>query len=1469
MQKEQIEGFRLSPQQKHLWLLQQKEHRQSYGVQGAILIEGDLNVEVLKKALQNIVEQYEIFRTTFRCVPGMTIPLQVIVDTCELSVCEQNLNTLSVQEQEARIESLFDRGRQQHFNVEDKPPLHLSLFTLSPEKYILLISLSALIADSITLKKLTREISRSYSASLQGKELSDELMQYADIAEWQNELLEQEGQVLGKEYWRNQNITHVSNTNLFGKNQNHEGLEFKAELISVNVNNDLLNKIESLARKYEIATSEFLLSCWQVLLWRITRQQNLIVGIASDGRKHEELTQALGLLSKYLPLPCYLEDELLFKELLRQVSQSVNDAYEWQEYFTWEEIVGVNDNSLPSTLCPFYFEFAQGSEKFCEVGISFSLYKQYTCIDRFKIKLVCLQQIDSLTTEFHYDSGLYDPEDIKNLSKQFLILLESAVKNPEAAIGRLEFLSDRQLQQLLVEFNQTQTNYPQDQCIHHLFEAQVKKTPNSVAVVFEEKQLTYAELNERANQLAHYLQKLGVGAEVLVGIYLERSLEIIIALLGILKAGGAYLPLDTALPAEGLAFRLHDARASILLTQQALIETLPHLATQMVCLDRDGEIIERESRANPTSKVTSNNLVYALFTSGSTGKPKGVVIEHRQLLNYLYAILDQLNLPTGASFATVSTFASDLGNTVIFPSLCTGGCLHVVSQERASDPEGLADYFHRHPIDCLKIVPSHLAALLANSPSGSILPGQCLVLGGEAASWNLIEQIQQQNPDCQILNHYGPTETTVGVTTFAVKGKPACDDSPTVPLGRPLANTQVYVLDKWLQPVPIGVPGELYIGGRGLAREYLNRPELTAERFITNPFARETKLYKTGDLARYLPDGTLEFLGRTDYQVKIRGFRIELGEIEALLSQHPSVLQVVLSVWEKKLGNKRLVAYIVPNKKQPLSVSDLRSFLTQKLPEYMIPSEFVMLKALPLTPNGKVDRLNLPVPEPTRSGVEDVYVAPRTSVEKQLAKIWANVLSIDRVGVRDNFFELGGHSLLLTQLLVRVRDTFQVDFSLNTLLEFPTVAGLAEKIEAVRGKEPSTQSSSSTFLNFNAEAVLDSTIRPDGVTIHAPVTGTSILLTGATGFLGAFLLYELLQQTSADIYCLVREEKLSAPAQSPKVELGKPKLQSILESYSFWHESFSNRIIPIIGDLSQPLLGLAEEQFRSLAERIDAIYHNGAWVHHALPYSTLKTTNVLGTQEILRLACQIKLKPVHFISTINVFSSTHHSGVTLVREEDNLDDSQIAANGYVQSKWVAEKLVTIARDRGLPVCIYRPGRISGHSKTGVFNANDFLHRLIIGCIQLGSAPAQKTSFNIAPVDYVSRAIVYLSRQKESLGKAFHLVNPHPLDSGLLINLIRSLGYPIRQVSYDRWQTELLNIAKHSPDHALYPLLPFFPARESEVEASDSGKLIFDDHNTRNALTDTSIVCPPINRDLLHTYFSYLISSGSLHPPMLT
>jgi amino acid adenylation domain-containing protein len=560
--------------------------------------------------------------------------------------------------------------------------------------------------------------------------------------------------------------------------------------------------------------------------------------------------------------------------------------------------------------------------------------------------------------------------------------------------------------------------------------------------------LNYAQLNSRANQLAQLLRRKGVKPGVLVPLCLERSAEMIVALLGILKAGGAYVPLVPDHPKTRLAQQVADTHASVLITEQKFLPNLPAFAGEIVCFDRDAALIGNESAENPAPMATPHDIAYVIYTSGSTGIPKGVAVSHSNVVNYACFISQKLNAAAEPlNFATVSTLAADLGNTAIFPALISGGCLHVIGYDTAMAADRFAAYIQRHPIDILKITPSHLGSLLTAAQGARVLPRRYLILGGELASWDLITRVQQAGT-CKVINHYGPTEATIGCCTFDVGVNDVREWAPaSVPIGRPIANAQAYILDKNMQPVPVAVPGELCIGGAGIAKGYLNQPQQTSERFISNPFSNSPadRLYRTGDLARFLPDGNIEFLGRIDQQVKIRGFRVEPAEIETVLKQNSVVKQAVVLARPEK-DEKRLVAYVIATNKSSHLSTELRGYLQERLPDYMVPSAVVLLDALPLTPNGKLDVAALPSPD--ELAVEHTLVAPRNQVEQGLTDIWRQVLGVEQVGVEDNFFDLGGHSLLATQVIARIRSTFHVQLPLRTLFDTPTVAGLAQQIAA-------------------------------------------------------------------------------------------------------------------------------------------------------------------------------------------------------------------------------------------------------------------------------------------------------------------------------------------------------------------------------------------------------------------------------------
>ncbi|MGA9377974.1 MAG: thioester reductase domain-containing protein, partial [Phormidium sp.] len=816
----------------------------------------------------------------------------------------------------------------------------------------------------------------------------------------------------------------------------------------------------------------------------------------------------------------------------------------------------------------------------------------------------------------------------------------------------------------------------------------------------------------------------------------------------------------------------------------------------------------------------------------------------------------------------------DVSFQEMFSTWLSGGTLVLISEELRQEPVALLHLLQEQAIERL-FLPfvglQQLAEAAINSTSVLTNLREIITAGEQLQITPAISRWLSQLTNCTLHNHYGPSESHV-VTTFTLTN--SVQSWPLLPpIGRPIANTQIYILDSHLQPVPVGVPGELHIGGVSLARGYLNRPELTQEKFIQNPFCNEpnSRLYKTGDLACYLPDGNIKYLGRIDNQVKIRGFRIETGEIEAVLCQHPLVQESAVIVREDNPGDKCLVAYLVPSlafwetetlatkpdtdyTNNPLQgklvqklVPQVREFIQQKLPSYMVPQAFVLLNALPLTPNGKVNRRALPAPDISRN-LATGFVSPRTPIEAQLVQIWSEVLGIASIGVQDNFFELGGHSIKATQLMSQLREAFKIELPLRELFEKPTVAELAATIAAKL--ENSATIVGNTHKDLNAEAVLDPSIQPTLVSFTYTREPKSIFLTGASGFLGAYLLYELLEQTQADVYCLVR---------SAHEQQAQQKLQSQMESFQIWKDVFSPRIIPVVGDLSKKLLGLSASQFQDLASKIEIIYHNGAWVSTVYSYSTLKGANVLGTQEVLRLASKFKLKPVHFISTIGVFASQAYFQMNIIPESDPLEYSQDIYNGYAASKWVGEKLVMSAGERGLPVSIYRCPRIIGHSQTGISNPDDFLSKLIPGCLQLGMVPKfDLWAENIVPVDYISRAVIHLSQQQESLGKAFHLVNPSSTPLNDLFNLIRGLGYALEDVSYQQWRSHLTRTNQVSSNEILLSLMAIFPEENIEITHK---RPELDLTNTLAGLAGTDIVFPTIEEGLIKKYLSDFMIRG--------
>jgi amino acid adenylation domain-containing protein/thioester reductase-like protein len=996
----------------------------------------------------------------------------------------------------------------------------------------------------------------------------------------------------------------------------------------------------------------------------------------------------------------------------------------------------------------------------------------------------------------------------------------------------------------LVEWNDTKTDYPWEKCIHELIAEQATKTPEAVAVVFENQQLSYAQLDSRANQVARYLQSLGVGPEVVVGLCVERSLEMVVGLLGILKAGGAYLPLDPSYPKERLSYMLADAQSRVLVTQRALVEQLPQSEARLVLLDEEAEKIKAQSANGLIGRARPDNPAYVLYTSGSTGRPKGVAMPHRPLVNLIFWEKRWAK----AGMCRTLQFASlgfDPSFQEIFGTLSCGGEVRLIDQDSRLAPERLFQYICNSGIQRLYLPNVALQALAEAALENNqdvieelgcglfdiMVAGEQLRISPQTAGF--FKRLTQ----CRLNNYYGPTECHV-VTALSLP--PQTDAWPLLPsIGSPIANTQIYILDYSGGPVAIGIPGEIYIGGESLARGYVNRPELTAERFIPDPFSLSpgARMYQSGDLGRWLPDGTIEFLGRIDQQVKIRGFRIEPGEIEAALQRYAGIEQVVVVAREDSPGEKRLVGYVVSSKGAALDAGQLRSYLRESLPEYMVPSALVMLEALPLTASGKLDRRGLPAPI---SGEKvTTYLNPQTPGEAAIATLWAEVLKLDRAGLEDNFFDMGGHSILATRLVARIRDLLEVEVPVRMLFEAPTVRLLAERVEQIQRE----RSDGVIYVPEDRNSLLTrikQDIEPSNATDgNVPRTADNplarVFLTGATGFLGAFILEALLEHTNASVYCLVRPSGEIDPAS---------RLMKTLSQYRVWRDAFRERTVVVAGDLAQPDLGMSSREFARCSEESTAVLHCGALVDFSRRYDDLRPANVLGTKEILRLSTASILKPIHYISTRGVYGLVTKSPDFSSEEFRNELGSM---DGYLQSKWVAEQVLGIARSRGIPVTIYRPGRIWGAASSGAGPTQDLIWLMIKASIEIRVLPDIDLRLGMAPVDYLSKTIVEMVSRSSSANQTYNLADSYSITVGTLREYLLAAGYRLELTGYAVWRQRLTELAGKLDSAArILPLLPQSWEQLPRVSAS------LED----SPAVQTEPVFPETNAEIFERYLNY-------------
>ena len=1442
----------LTEGQRHLWFLARYSAEALLAHTHRLIwqLDGDLDVPLLATAWLEAASRHEALRLSLDTEEeGLRIAGETAVTLTQVDLTNGDTAAIS--------QWLRDEG--ERLFTLNQSLWRVSLLQLSDRRALLVLSAHALIADLPALRRLVVEVAAIYSARQLGQkpvlDVPISFREYADLLTQQAERPEHEQ---AKTYWSQRYADGIPHLDLPLWQRRPSIKQYGGARLIMPLEEATAVSLQTWSREHKSTPFVALLAAFHAWLHRMSGQTDLVVGVFSQGTALRGTEALVANNANPLPLRNQLEPEQTFAAYAQTVQRSLLAAFDYQDYPFAALIRDLNPERDQSRSAIFTialdWEREMAPPHFA--GVTVRPVTPPIAHTPYDLSLTLCEINGQHQLQCDYSVELFDAATMRRWMRSFKILLAGCLAAPETPLYALPMLSEAERRQMLVEWNETAVSYPRDHSLPDLITAQAQRTPEATAVSDGNGRLSYAELDRRANQLAHHLQKLGVGRGVFVGLSLDRSVEMVVALLGVLKAGAAYVPMDPAYPAERLAFMLTDSQAPVLLTESHYHGRFAAFQGNILCLDQPGPELAEEMVEPLATAVAAADNAYLIYTSGSTGLPKGVQITHRNVINLAQHVMNTLSLAaTDIALATTS-LSFDVAVTELYPPLMAGGQVVIVPQEAAADALALTEWLDRSQATLMQATPSHWQMLLDGGWQGR--PDLKLISVGEPLSLDLARRLAQHG---RLGNWYGPTETTVYSSVKFIS-----PDDELITIGRPIANTQLYVLDSYQQPTPIGVPGELYIGGDGVSPGYWQRPDLTADRFLKMDAADfPAVLYRTGDLVRYRPDGEIEFFGRLDHQVKVKGFRIELGEIETVLNQHAAVSQSVVVARDDDQGQKYLAAYFVAaDQAAAVTTSDLRTFLAETLPHYMIPLAFVALNAFPLTPNGKVDRLALPAPDAERRvGLQPNYAPPRSRIEEILVKIWSDVLGLERIGIHDSFFDLGGHSLLMTPLVLKLRDYFQLRLSMRDFFERPTIAELAEMIGTARANQQGAQARDVVMMNLpqagpdvdarfvflRQEAELDPAFQPHGRAYnpHAPLQ--HIFMTGATGFVGAYVIQSFMEKSEATLHCLVRAADAAA---------GLQRIQQQMTKLDLWRDSYAARLHPVIGDVSQPNLGLSPTVYGRLAEQIDAILHSAAMVNFIYPYQALKPVNVSGTRRIIEFAFSEKVKPVHYVSTTAVWPMGSHRSFT---EDESLDQNLRLNLAYDETKWVAEHMLAHAAERGLPVAIYRPGEVSGDSQSGISDLTHLASAFVKGNLQAGLFPAIDSFLDLTPVNYVGEAIVQLMMQTDPIGRIFHLCNPQSMHARDMYDWLLGQGYSFEVVPFDEWRLRLLSDDDFA-DNALYP----FAAILEEFAEHNLQLPLWDTAQARRALAPGNVNCPPVDGRLLHTYMSYYIKAGYVPAP---
>jgi len=1436
-----IEGRDLqepSYSQQRLWFIEQLGGTSpAYNVCSFLRLNGKLDLDAFGKTVSWLSERHETLRSQFICVQGKPM-IRIRSDSYVMSVEDETT-------EETLVHLMRDYAALP-LNLERDPLFQVRLVPIADSMdHALFIKMHHVITDGWSLEILMREISLCYNALLKGNypDVKPLGIQYGDYASAQKSWLEGEQLQKQLDYW-DQKLKGVPELlELPLDFPRPPVMSNRGSFFSIEVDSLLVSKIRSLSLEYGATQFMTLLAAFNVLMSRYSNTRDIVVGSPIANRTHHQTESLIGFFVNNLALRNYVNPDDSFVDLLSQVRRTTLDAYTYQEtpFEVIIEKINPKRNLSHSPLCQVAFAFRHINNELPEFeGIEAT--QLFYSTDDVPVKIDLMLEAVEVDGKLHcgwaYCADLFSRKSMENMARYYVSLLEFLTGHPFAKLSQSYVLASED-RELLYRWNDTSDHSFPDDTVDQLIFKQSQQFPDHIALEFNSEKMSYSDFEAKSNQIAQYLRSIGIGRESPVMVCMNASLEYPVIILGILKAGGAFVPLDPDIPESRLRFAIEDSQAVLCIYDRNI---LPGTGSESLGYVLVGDLW-REIANYPTAVVEKkhdrNSLAYIIYTSGSTGVPKGVLIEHKGLANLVHGKNQSFHVTCEDRWLQQASYAFDFSVMNIFIALCHGATLFSVEKNTLLDPRKFVGELAKSRISVFGATPSLFGNL---ELSADQLPDLRLIIcGGEVFTLGKHASLLGK---VQIFNAYGPTEVTVCATMHEVTPE---DAHRKVSIGKPISNYRVHILSDDLRMLPIGVPGELCVEGIGLARGYLKRPELTREKFVeAEIFGEQCRVYRTGDLARWLPDGQLEFMGRLDNQVKFRGYRFELGEIESRLLANETIKACAVElVRNGKLD--LLVAFVVLSQAAAeVDSASIKQQLQTELPEYMIPSRFVVLEQLPVGHTGKIDRKALQATEVLASDPVKTSFNDLSLTQKKLEQIWGSILGIESVSREDNFFDLGGHSLLVPKLLAEIHRVFDVPLTIRDLFQSSTLEAQSRLLEQPdRSLLPPVDS-----MDFEDEVVLESNITPENrISEHLISAPEKVLLTGSTGFLGVWLLHELLIQTEAKIFCLIRGNG----------DL-KRRIEESMMGRGLWEERFENRITPISGDISLPGLGLEKSIFDQLSVDLDAIYHNAAWVNHTYPYTALKPVNVDSTVELLKLACRNRAKAFHFVSTFSELSLLEESGQPNTELMEHLKNSP---HGYAQSKWVAEQLVKTAGRRGLFAKIYRPRRISGDSRFGQFNTDDFVSLLMKGCAQMCAYPeiGDHISENLAPVDFVARTIVSLSLNPSPDEAVYDLLNLQEVTWNQLFSKLSESVPSVSRIDYFHWRERL----SQDTENALFPFLAVFPEERVDETELIAKKLInqklYD--RTMSTLPSSHGDCNSIDEKLLQIYFEQFQTTNFL------